>query len=343
MGKPATPAKAAYSLRQHSCERHRRLREAHARGAAARAAVDRAPKPCRHKNARHVHGDYSCYVADECRCWPCTLANAAYESRRTRLKAYGRWQPFVPAAPAAAHVRELMAAGLGLRRISELSGVAHGALWRLIYGKRGPDGLQRPSTRLRPQTAQRLLTLQPEQATPAGGTLVDATGTRRRLQALVAIGWPLPILAVQLDMTASNSAALLQRARVTRSTADKAAALYDRLWDSSPLQASPEDTAAVAAAQAHAQKHGWAPPMAWDDETIDDPTAEPDLGERVRRSKLPPAEELRFLLDAGESEDMIASRFGVKLSAVRRALQRDRAEQAEGQERHVDGDAEAAA
>ena len=68
--------------------------------------------------------------------------------------------------------------------------------------------------------------------------------------------------------------------------------------------------------------------MAWDDELnpIDDPAAEPDLGQRVRRSKLPPADELRFLLAHGESEDTIARRFGVKPGAVARALQRARLE-----------------
>ena len=73
--------------------------------------------------------------------------------------------------------------------------------------------------------------------------------------------------------------------------------------------------------------------MAWDDELnpIDDPAAVPDLGEPVRRGKLPPAVELQFLLDGGESTDMIARRFRVKPEAVKRALQRDRAEAAQAQ------------
>ena len=29
---------------------------------------------------------------------------------------------------------------MGLKTIAERSGVAHGALWKLMYGKRQPDG-----------------------------------------------------------------------------------------------------------------------------------------------------------------------------------------------------------
>jgi len=327
-GTPSTAGRAALALRQHSCDRQRRL--AAARDRAGEALVDRTPKPCRHKNARHQHGTDACYKLDGCNCLPCTRAHSAYETRRVRLIAYGRWQPYVDAGPAAAHVRHLMAAGIGLRQITALSGVPRGALWKLIYGKRGADGVQRPSTRIRPETESRLLAVQDSAESLAGGVRVDATGTHRRLQALMTLGWPEFRLAKYIGMTASNFAQLMDRGRVTKATADRVANVYDQLWDTPPPQIIAADKAAARRAREHAQQQGWAPPMAWDEELnpIDDPATEPDLGGPVRRAKLPPAEELQYLLDAGESEDMIASRFGVKATAVKRALQRDGADAA---------------
>jgi hypothetical protein len=343
VGKASTPGRAAYSLRRHSCERHRQLQAARARRQAGLARIDRSPKPCLHKRVRHQHGTPACYRHDECRCWPCTRASGAARARRRRLKGYGR-DPLVDAGPAAAHVRELRAAGLSMARISELSGVAGSVLWYILHGKLGRDGVRRPTTRLRRVTAERILAVPAGAGQVADDDWVDATGTRRRLQALAFLGWPQVRLAEQIGISADQVRLLqLHTARTQKATAERAIAAYDQLWNTQPPQVSPRQRRWAEHTRAQARKHRWAPPMAWDDDTIDDQAAQPDLGQRVRRSKLPAADDLRFLLDAGESEDMIASRFGVTVSAVKRALQRHRAAQAEGQQQHVDGDAEAAA
>jgi hypothetical protein len=343
VGRPTTPGRAADVLRRHSCERHRQLRATRARRQAGLARIDRSPRPCRHSRSRHRHGTPACYRHDKCRCWPCTGADSAARARRRRLKGYGR-EALVDAGPAAAHVRELRAAGLSMARASQLSGVAGSALWNLLHGRLGRDGVRRPATRLRRATAERILAVPAGPGQVADEDWVDATGTRRRLQALACLGWPQARLAERIGISAEQVRLLqLRTLRTQKATAERAIEAYDQLWNTQPPQASPRQRRWADHTRAQARKHRWAPPMAWDDDTIENPAAQPDLGQRVRRSKLPPAEELRFLLDAGESEDMIASRFGVKLSAVQRALQRHRAEQAEGQERHVDGDAEAAA
>jgi hypothetical protein len=276
------------------------------------------PTPCRH-GGRHKHGTRSCYVLDECGCPPCSRANSDYQDQRYRLIAAGQWAPLVDAAPVAAHVQALVDAGLQRCLVAERAGVAVSVVSKLLAGHVGSRRLRR----MRAETARRLL------AVPRPG--IDATGTRRRLQALVAIGWPAPALNDQAGQEPGWVEQLLEQELVSETTAAQVAYLFERLWDCPPPQRTPHDKHAAEQARTHARKRGWGPPMAWDEELnpIDDPAAEPDLGEPVRRrSKLPPAEELRYLLDAGESVDMIASRFGVKPETVTRALQRDRAEAA---------------
>lgn len=329
VGKPSTPGRNALALRRHACDRHRQLRDRQLRRRQALARIDRSPKPCPHSRRRHRHATPACYRFDECRCWPCTRANSAVAARRRRLKGYRRWEPFAEADPVRRHLRELMAAGLGLARIAELSRVARSVLADLVHGRLGRDGMRRPVTRLRSGTADRILAVSADASALTGEAWVDAAGTRRRLQALACLGWPQVRLAERVGGSAERVRRLqLGGTRVRKATAEAIAAVYEQLWDTPAPEVTQRQRRTAEHARALARRHQWAPPMAWDDELnpIDDPAAEPDLGQRVRRSKLPPADELRFLLAHGESEDTIARRFGVKAGAVTRALQRARLE-----------------
>lgn len=100
--------------------------------------------------------------------------------------------------------------------------------------------------------------------------LVDGTGTRRRLEALAAIRWPSSEIAERLGRRAHRSVSLLRNCKdVHVSTARRVAAVYDEL----SMTIGPSEKTAQ-----YAQKHGWVPPLAWDEDTIDDPTAEPYRG-----------------------------------------------------------------
>jgi hypothetical protein len=87
--------------------------------------------------------------------------------------------------------------------------------------------------------------------------LVDATGTRRRLQALVAIGWHRTELARRLHLGPSQFKALLRRrCRVAAEAAAAVEALYDRIWDQRP-RGSPRGTGAQVCGRARlARAHG---------------------------------------------------------------------------------------
>lgn len=148
---------------------------------------------------------------------------------------------------------------------------------------------------------------------PAG--LVDITGTRRRLEALAAIGWPLHDIAARLGLPArqiSNWRATTHP-HIRRSRAAAVARIYDQLWDTP----GPSERA-----RGHAARAGWPVPMAWSDDTIDDPAAEPDLGRRPR-SRVDDADVIH-LTSFGLTRDQIADRLGVTPDSLRDILARRR-------------------
>lgn len=106
-----------------------------------------------------------------------------------------------------------------------------------------------------------------------GPQLVDPTGTARRLQALAVMGWGLHALAAELDMHPHHVSRMrLGRRQVYRRGAVAVARVYERLC----MTPGPDPKAT-----GHALRMGWMPPLAWDDETIDDPGAWASPGEPV--------------------------------------------------------------
>ncbi len=133
-------------------------------------------------------------MRDRCRCTDCTAANTAASRTATRERIYGRWHPYVDAAPVRDHIAALRAAGIGVERIAQRAGLSVGHIRQLA----GQDRSGSPTRhRVRPTTAARVLRVGVNNSSWAPGSRVDATGTRRRLQALMAIGWPAELLANQ--------------------------------------------------------------------------------------------------------------------------------------------------
>jgi transcriptional regulator with XRE-family HTH domain len=272
-GTYASQAKADHAHRRHSCERHRQRAADTARGLARHAAIDRTPKPCLHKEADHQHGSYACYVLDLCRCLPCAAANNDYESNRLRQQAYGRWNGLVDAEPARVHVRRLMAQGMGLKRICAVSDVSQGQVWKLLYGKKRQDGSRTPSKRITPRVEANILAVRLDLA---DGAKIDSTGAVRRIQALVALGWSQSKIAARLGILRSNFTELAQgRTGITVVHEKAVRALYDEWSMQLPPETGHRDKIAAARSRNYAAVRGWEPPLAWDDETIDDRAAAP--------------------------------------------------------------------
>jgi hypothetical protein len=218
------------------------------------------------------HGNAK-YHLELCRCPVCWRAARDYESNRRRAIAYGRWQPFVDAEPVRAHVRALGEFGIGWMRVAALSGVPRGSVSKLLYGD--PQWGMGPSKQLRPKNAAALLAVEPTLDNLGGAVAIDATGTRRRLQALVAGGWPQARLAVRLGMDPGNFSAAINSQQVKVRTVRAVRALYDELWCADPREHGVGNQA-YSRARNHAQARGWAPVGCWDDDSIDDPAAFPD-------------------------------------------------------------------
>jgi transcriptional regulator with XRE-family HTH domain len=270
-----------------------------------------------------THGTRSCYVAG-CRRPECVRANAAYGSTRNRLAAYGRWQPrpLVDAAPAVAHLRWLSTCGVGWRTAARLAGVRAETVCRLLY----PRGERPPGKRTHPDTAAAILAVQPDLWRLPDTARVDPTGTRRRLQALVALGWSQRRLAGLLGTTACGLGHLLRDYdRVTARRARAVRDLYDRLWNTPPPQAARLDRAAATRARRYAADRRWLGPGAWDDAEIDDPVARPVEGWLRRDRKRKPAwlaAEARELTRYGLSRQEAAERLGVLRNTLDQAMVR---------------------
>lgn len=107
--------------------------------------------------------------------------------------------------------------------------------------------------------------------------LVDATGTHRRIQALVALGWSAKYLSERLGHTPGWAGHVLEARRVTPETADAVQRIYDELSMRVPNPRDRYEKQAVSLTLRVARMRGWVPPLAWDDETIDDPAATPHV------------------------------------------------------------------
>jgi len=197
------------------------------------------------------------------------LCGAHYAAWRTRQHAYGKFvSDYVDPAPVRAHVHALQAAGLGERRIAELAGVhrTHITSVRRGRSRTKPD---QPATKISTRVAAAILAVPipgDPVAVAAEGARIDSTGTVRRLQALVAIGYPAASLGERLGVSVSNTAHTMRATQVTVRRARQVAVLYEQL---SHLPGESKR------ARMRAQRQGWAPPLAWDEDTIDDPASSP--------------------------------------------------------------------
>jgi hypothetical protein len=194
---------------------------------------------------------------------------AAYMRHRRRMIAYGRWEPTdrVDPTPARLHLQNLRDFGLSVRTLGIMLGRDGAILATLVY----PDHAKYAQTITR-QTEQRILSLRFDLDAVRDGALVSNVGTARRIEALAHMGWSSEILAQRLGVGRAavksyrSQSPTSPRTHVTIETARAIRDLYDEL--------SMTQGPATKAAQ-WARKRGWLPPLAWDDDSIDDPAATP--------------------------------------------------------------------
>jgi AraC-like DNA-binding protein/DNA-binding CsgD family transcriptional regulator len=327
-------AMAEHHHPRHSCAKQQRyLERAHARAARTKAGPKRN---CRHPRAKHQHGTRAAYVKDQCRCAKCTAVNTAASNEMHRERTFGRWEPYLDSGPTRAHIEDLRAAGIGVDQIAKLAGLSSSHVRGLIY----PSSTGKPPyQRVRRETAERILAVPVEDSSRAANSHVDATGTRRRLQALIAVGWAQAWLARELHRSPANFRRSMTADTVTARTAQLVNEMYERLWAAPLPQQTSSQRNASDAARAHAVAQGWLPPLAWDDIDTDpdpdpnqpDTNSDDDLDEiaieraiagdtRVRLTYAEQIEVVRRMSERGRSIRTIAD----LLSTSKRTVSRHR-------------------
>lgn len=193
-----------------------------------RAGVERPAAPDSHR----AHSTHAKYVVERCGCEVCREANRDYERRRGRAIARPDqvWLPYVPAGPARRHLAQLREQGVGLKTVSRLSGVSHGALSKIVYGD--PARGQAPSRRVRAQTLAAILAVRLDHA--QGGQKVPARPTWALLEELLAAGYTKGFLARAMGSSGANPALQVSRDRVRASTARAVEVLHARLIHQQP-------------------------------------------------------------------------------------------------------------
>jgi hypothetical protein len=231
------------------------------------------------------------------------------DAHRRRMIAYGQWQPWVDAGPARERLIAFRDAGIGRRRVGKLTGLHPSVISGILYGQAGRQ--------IRPETEAKILAVEPS---PKLAARVDATGTHRRIQAMVASGRPLGQIGRRLGKDPKGFRRILAQPTVEASTADGVRRLYDAIGWRIAEPKTPRAQYRAAAARKMAADNGWPPASAWSADQIDRPDGVPDEGwqEWQRRPLRGPerwaavAEDTRWLEETqGLDRRQIAKRLGM--------------------------------
>lgn len=271
------------------------------------------------------HGHYRCYVDHGCRRPECREAWRVYGAKRNREIVYGRREVGHPVSGslARAHIEWLLSEGMTIKAILNQCGLSYPTVSRIRQGK-GIWSTTRDEV-LQVVPEPRLLTDETPDA-----ALVDGAGTRRRLRALAVLGWNCAQLAESLGGGAPQvvrGAMLKGEDEPTRADyARSVGYVYEQLWDQQPPVTNRYQKSQYTRVRKDALERGWAPPMAWDEESIDNPDAQPapwrevaDLGSARRRMHL---DDLEDCISWGLDITGAAARLEVTKDAVEACARR---------------------
>lgn len=216
------------------------------------------------------HGTYSGAQQhlrdDEDMCPSCHEAFRRYQRDADNDARMGKTRR-VPIEPVTRHLLHLTTSGMTAPAIAARSGVSRATI---------QDALTKPRKTMRRDNAEALLCITPEPQ-PRGS--VPSTGIFRRIEGLGRLGWSRSAIVrearrINPNWTISEATIgqlMSKRNDVVRPhTAEAIRAVYDSL--SMKIPPHNRQTAQV---RGRAERKGWYPPLAWDENAIDDPNARP--------------------------------------------------------------------
>lgn len=229
------------------------------------------------------------------------------DKRYQYRRALGLPSPLTDAAPMQAHLDKLIGWGLSYNSVAQAAGVAatfvrdhHQRRYDTVFSHYAAAIL---AVNYRPTDRQ---------------TMVLAIGARRRVEALAAIGYSLTDQAAHVGMgRATNLRDMVRQTLLSATTHRAITAMFDE-WSGTPGPSARSITWAA--------KAGYLPPLAWEDDAIDDPDAQPAAGRRSPTVGVP-AEDIAWLMSpAGGAltAELVAERFGLRLETVHSAVSRHR-------------------
>lgn len=273
----------------------------------------------------HAPGTTGCYHTHSCRCRECRVANGVARKRRVAKRVV-----YVDAARSRSLLRELAGMGWLTSEVAAATGLNPRHMEHL---RRGTQPRVKPETARRVIAAHRRLSSLPLPRDNARSrrwiatyarrmgwapSLVPGVGTNRRLQALSALGWLDGEIGKVMGVPTWRVCHLRHATEVAVADAAAVVATYDRL----SMRLPPGD-------RPHRQRRTratglrWSPPLAWDDEDIDNPDATPvvviaSTSTRVRAH----VEDLVWMALSGARMEEAAKRAGLTPGGVESALLR---------------------
>lgn len=250
-----------------------------------------------------AHGQYSRYIKHGCRCDLCRDAGRRYRLRLGYDRVNGV-QRRVDGTQTRVHIERLIARGWTQKQIAAAAGLNSATV---------SEALSARYATVHRNTATAILKVELDRTPPIPRLIVDAIGTRRRLQALMVLGYTMADVARRVGVGVSS---LQQTAdgrwdAIRSTTAQKVARVYRQLSTApAPRTLWSEKSRNEAMAQ------GWHGPMAWAD--IDDPQCVPDPDEPTAPGHVH-AEDVAELVARGLDDQQIGQRLGVSPRTVLRA------------------------
>jgi hypothetical protein len=222
----------------------------------------------------------------------------------------------VDAEPTRRHIRKLYAAGFTDRRIAALTGLAPETISSFTRPINRAGNRKGVKHRCQPDVAAKILAVCAEEALPG---LVDTTATRRRMQALIARGWPIEHIAQRIGMSGNHLRLTVKRPRVYGRTAQAVTDVYEQLKNRRP-ERNGVTKAQADRARRRAAANRWPTPAYWADrmDVIGDADFEPLYG--ITKRELIAQDANWVMRTVGLDKAAAAKRLGVDKSYIDHAF-----------------------